>query len=308
MLSFIFAAVSGRIVPKDRGLFFSHQSLQQDCNCDWITTPGACNTPDGTYCWSYCCKGPVPTPSPGPVPPPGDYKPMDLTQEYYEFELTAGRNLTKSMANGFSRQGGMRYHSTKKVDLLGGGLRFTADISRVNNLVNANLYIVIPGTLMGGSHFYCDNSDGFVKKGNACIELDIFESNGHSLSATTMHTKVGTGDGCDTWGCRQITYLNGDIDGNRPIDVEVNVSNDGDIVVLFRQGGKTVTAFQNAGGWDGAAKAAVVDGMRNHGAVVVSSMWTGWVPPNTSGTGDLNGSHYTVSNLMYSGRDKGNTF
>lgn len=49
-----------------------------------------------------------------------------------------------------------------------------------------------------------------------------------------MHTKLGKGvGGCDTWGCRTITYLNGGINGNRPIDVVVNFSNDGDISITY---------------------------------------------------------------------------
>merc|ERR1719189_3099995 len=182
-------------------------------------------------------------------------------------------------------------------------MKMTVDLSGVKDMVNANFYLVIPNTLMGNSHFYCDNSEGFVNKGNACIELDIMESNGHKLAASTMHTKVGTNSGCDTWGCRQMQYFgNGNpIDGNRAFDIEVDVSNDGDITIMYRQGGASQVAFHSPYGWDGAAKAAVVDGMRNHGAVVVSSMWTGWVPPNNAGTGDLAGSHYTVSNLMFKG-------
>jgi hypothetical protein len=297
-----------------RAMSFSHHQEPElmggPCNCNWISTPGACNTPDGSYCWTYCCKGPVPTPSPGPTPPPspiGDWKPVELVQEYYSNELGSSKNLTRAMANGFSRQGSMRYHSQQKFNLLGGGLKFTADLSGVQNLVNANLYLVIPGTLDGGSHFYCDNSATFVSRGNACIELDIMESNGHSLVASTMHTKVGTGQGCDTWGCRGLYYFGGTINGNQAFDVSVQVSNDGNITVQLLQNGRSQYIFNNVGGFDGAAKAAIVDGMSRHGAVLMSSMWTGWVPPNTSGNGNLGGSHYSVSNIMYKGRVMGNT-
>jgi len=277
-----------------------------DCNCDWVKTPGACNHDDGSKCWTECCKGPTPTPpgptpgpgpAPSPSPIPGDSKPVNLVDE----------SDNANVGNGFSKTGGMRFHSQEKLNLLGGSLTFTVDISRVNNLVNANLYLVIPGTLMGGSHFYCDNSETFVNRGNACIELDIFESNGHSLAASTMHTHVGTNSGCDTWGCRQMVTFGGVIDGNRPFDVEVRVGNDGNLTVQFHQDGKSTWAFNNAGGFDGAAKAAIVDGMRNHGAIVMSSMWTGWVPPNTSGNGDLNGSSYIMSNLAYKGVSMGPT-
>jgi hypothetical protein len=232
---------------------------------------------------------------------------VELVQEYYSNELGSSKNLTRAMANGFSRQGSMRYHSQQKFNLLGGGLKFTADLSGVQNLVNANLYLVIPGTLDGGSHFYCDNSATFVSRGNACIELDIMESNGHSLVASTMHTKVGTGQGCDTWGCRGLYYFGGTINGNQAFDVSVQVSNDGNITVQLLQNGRSQYIFNNVGGFDGAAKAAIVDGMSRHGAVLMSSMWTGWVPPNTSGNGNLGGSHYSVSNIMYKGRVMGNT-
>jgi len=33
------------------------------------------------------------------------------------------------------------------------------------------------------------------------------------------------------------------------------------------------------------------------GAVVVTGMWTGWVPPNNNGKGDLNGSSMKIYNL-----------
>jgi len=302
-----------------RAMTFSHfeepKLMGGPCDCSWISTPGACENNDGSYCWSYCCK-PTPAPVPDPVGPPTPvpgYKPVELVQEYYTQEtysqqLRSGRNLTRAMANGFSRTGSMRYHSADKYNLLGGGLKFQANLAGVQNLVNANLYLVIPGTLGGGSHFYYDNSATFVGNGNACIELDIMESDGHSLAASTMHTHIGTGsNSCNTWGCRGLVYFGSTIDGSAPFDVNVAVSNDGDITVQFSQNGKTQWAFNNAAGFDSAAKAAIVDGMKNHGAVVMSSMWTGWVPPNTSGTGNLGGSHYSISNLVYSGHVMGQT-
>lgn len=305
----LFAVAFGRPILS-RSAFFSHTNLRDDCDCGWISTPGACETPDGSYCWTYCCEGPSPTPSPEPSPPPsplGDYKPVDLVQEYYEHELASEKNMTRAMSNGFSRQGSMRYHSREKLNLLGGGLKFSLNLSGVKEMVNANIYLVVPGTLDGGSHFYCDNSATFVGQHNACIELDLMESNGHKLAASTMHTHIGTGgNDCNTWGCRQMVYFgNGGIDGNQPFDVSVDVANDGDIKITYTQGGRSVTAFANPAGWDGNAKNAVVDAMRNHGAIVMSSMWTGWVPPNDSGTGDLGGSHYTLSNLIYKGVSKG---
>merc|ERR1712045_721826 len=164
---------------------------------------------------------------------------MDKEYGNCQSDLKSGKNLTRALVDdGFSCQGNMRYHSAQKYNLLGGGIKFTADLSQVQSLVNGNLYLVIPGTLDGGSHFYCDNSATFVGEGNACIELDIMESNGHELAASTMHTKIGTGSGCDTWGCRGMVSLNGGtIDGNRPFQVEVAVSGDGNLTVKFSQDG-----------------------------------------------------------------------
>jgi len=313
MLGLALASVAFGHMSSDVSLTYKNRNLKADCDCSWTSIPGACSTPDGSVCWTQCCSGPSPSPDPSPAPTPGPGKPVELVQEYLSDELATeyfGKNLTKlmgPMSNGFSRQGSMRYHSAEKLNLLGGGLTFTVDLSGVNDMVNANLYLVIPGTLDSGSHFYCDNSQNYVNQGNACIELDIMESNGHSLAASTMHTKIGTNSGCDTWGCRALTYFGGTIDGSQPFDVQVTVASDGDLKIYYKQNGKTATAFDSVSGFDGAAKAAIVDGMNNYGAVVVSSMWTGWVPPNTSGTGDLSGSHYTVSNVMYEGSSKGNT-
>jgi len=274
----------------------------------FLKMPGQCCA---LFSLGICCGGcgNTPTPPPNnPVPPPsGNWQAVELVQEYRRRAEWGWKksHLRTTGSNGFSRQGGMRYHSAMKMNLLGGGLRFNLNLGGVQDKVNANLYFVIPGTLQTGQ-FYCDNSDTFVNKGQGCIELDIMESNGHSLVATTMHTKLGHGSGCDTWGCRTITYP-GTINFNAEFQIQVNVAMDGDIQVYFNQGGNSVCAFCGADGWDGAAKAAVVDGMANHGAVIVSSMWTGWVPPNDSGTGDLNGSHYTVSNVEMMGKWMGNT-
>jgi len=62
--------------------------------------------------------------------------------------------------------------------LLGGGLSFTMDLSNCRDKVNCNLYFVIPGTL-GNNGYYCDNGGSAP----TCIELDVFESDGHALVA-----------------------------------------------------------------------------------------------------------------------------
>jgi len=267
-----------------------------DCNCDWIHIPGACDHDDGSYCWKVCCgsgPAPGPTPAPGPMPPSDKTTPMPLQIEY--------SNPTMIGNNGFSGTGGFRLHSTRRYNLMNGGLSFTADISGVKDLVNSNLYIVMPHTL-GNNGYYCDNGGSQP----LCIELDIYESNGHSLLATTMHTKAGTGSGqCNMWGCRTITYLNGQIQGNAPFQVDVDFPSNGDIIVKLRQGGSEVTVFNDLGGKDGSAPSALINGMQQHGAVIVTGMWTGWVPPNTSGTGDLNGSTMKITDLKYNGVDMG---
>ncbi len=44
--------------------------------------------------------------------------------------------------------------------------------------------------------------------------------------------------------------------------------------------------------------------MSNHGAYVVTGIWTGWVPPNDSTTGDLEGSSLHVYNVKVAGSVK----
>lgn len=105
--------------------------------------------------------------------------------------------------------------------------------------------MVIPGAFSYNG-FYCDNSAGEISKGHGCMELDIFESDGHSLLASTMHTFLGTGgNSCNTWGCRQITYF-GYIDGSQPFRVTTTVSNEGDIRVVISQNGKSQALFDGS--------------------------------------------------------------
>eukprot|EP00494_Astrolonche_serrata_P024198 UN24456 len=218
----------------------------------------------------FVAKDHPPSPTPGPAPSPGKYKtPMPLMVEYGSPNMQGN--------NGFTGTGGFRVHSSHKYNLLNGGLSFTADISRVKNLVNSNLYIVIPHTL-GNNGYYCDNG------GSAplCIELDIYESNGNQLIATTMHTRAGTGsNSCNEWGCRTITYP-GAINFNSPFVVTVDFPSNGDIIVTLQQGGSNQVVFNNLAQKDAGAPSALINGMQQHGAVIVTGMWTGWVPPNTT--------------------------
>merc|ERR1712151_212851 len=50
--------------------------------------------------------------------------------------------------------------------------------------------------------------------------------------------------------------------------------------------------------WSGNGMADV---MRQHGAVLYSSQWTGWVPGNCGGDGNLDASSFSVSNLRIKG-------
>jgi len=304
---------TGNGCGQDDGSVCWHQCCGSGCDCSW--TKNGCGQDDGSNCWNVCCGD---SPSPGPTPKPVTPSPIPAGWQALEIKVkdkstmlrTAGaRNATLNKAqvmNSFSGTGGLGYMSVNKLNLLGGGIKATVDLSKVQNLVNANMYLVIPGTLETNNNgFYCDNSDGFVAKDHACIELDLFEANGHTCVGATMHTKIGHNSGCDTWGCRQMFYFGNEIDGNQPFDIIASFAMDGNIFIQFTQNGRTATVFSGAPGWDAAAKAAVVDGMANHGAVLVMTQWTGWVPPNTSGKGNLDGSTYSVSNIMFRGTTKG---
>lgn len=197
------------------------------------------------------------------------------------------------MDGGWSVHGNGGVATKTAYNLLGGWVEFDIDFSGVHTGVNANIYTISPSGIGSGfqSSQYCDGAG--VKP--FCLEVDWIESNGNCGGATTLHTKPGPGsDGCTAWGCRA-SYHYG---GQSSFHMRIEYGEDGSWTTI--KGGQPIGGLSPApGGWDwGVLKSFY----QQHGAVIYSSEWTGWVPVADCGTsGDLDSSHFTVKNLRIKG-------
>lgn len=198
---------------------------------------------------------------------------------------------------GWSIQGDGGAATKASFNLLGGFVEFDFDVSSANTGVIPNIYTVSPDGIGGGftSDKYCD--DGENDKPD-CLEIDWLESNGGCGGATTLHTVSGTGGGaCNYWGCRS-TYSF----GGSTFHVKVEYGNDGKFTIT-RDGqqisGDSLDPPASGNDWG-----IVQSTYQSKGGVIYSSQWTGsWVPADFcgGGPGDLDGSHFRISNLRISG-------
>merc|ERR1712166_770207 len=174
---------------------------------------------------------------------------------------------------------------------------FDFDVSNANTGVIPNIYTVSPDGIGGGftSDKYCD--DGENDKPD-CLEVDWLESNGGCGGATTLHTVSGTGEGaCNYWGCRSTYNF-----GGSTFHMKVEYGNDGKFTIT-RDGqqisGDSLDPPASGNDWE-----IVKSTYESKGGVIYSSQWTGaWVPADScgGGPGDLDGSHFSISNLQISG-------
>merc|ERR1711981_726930 len=180
--------------------------------------------------------------------------------------------------------------------LLGGFVEFDVDFSGVTPGVNANIYTISP-SIGGGGYQGGNYCDGAVNDKPWCLEVDWIESNGNCGGATTLHTKPGNGpDGCTAWGCRASYHYN----GKASFHIRVEYGTDGSWTTI--RDGQVINAGSlspSPGGFDwGVIKSSY----ESKGAVIYSSEWAGWVPVDDCGTsGNLPGSHFSVSNLKIKG-------
>jgi hypothetical protein len=198
---------------------------------------------------------------------------------------------------GWSIQGNGGAATKAAFNLNGGYVEFDFDVSQANTGVIPNVYTVSPEGIGGGftSDRYCD--DGENDKPD-CLEVDWIEANGGCGGATTLHTVSGTGPGaCNYWGCRS-TYSFGGSKFHMRIDYDDNgkftITRDGQTV-----SGDSLDPPVSGNDW-GIVKSTY----ETRGAVIYSSQWTGsWVPADFcgGGPGDLDGSHFKISNLQVSG-------
>lgn len=240
---------------------------------------------------------PTPTPSPSPPSPPGHFQwcpsADDLTISY-----TVPGHTPQLQNQGYTISGGGGVATKSAFNLLGGAVEFDIDFSGVHTGVNANIYTISP-TIHKASGFnisdYCDGAKS--DKSQWCLEVDWIESNGDCGGATTLHTVFGPGyPGCTAWGCRSSYHYN----GKSSFHMRIEHAADGTWTTT-RDG--QVISWGSLSPSAGASDAGVIKSfMETKGAVIYSSLWTGWVPVEDCGkTGDLGSSHFSVKNLKING-------
>lgn len=248
-------------------------------------------------CWAACCGG---SPSP-PPPPPGPTPPTPPTPAGGGTYCPSGGDFTVAYGDHVDLfDGGWTVHgnggaATKAAfNLLGGEVTYDIDLSSVSTGVNANIYTISPSIGPGGyvTANYCDGADATAVW---CLEVDWIESNGNCGGACTLHTVPGPGpNGCTSWGCRAEFYY----DYHPKFSMRVTYSADG-VWKTYRDGTE-ITGFQPEPGAQ--AWSVIKSSYEQKGAVIYSSEWEGWVPLPSCGTsGNLAGSHFTISNLRITG-------
>lgn len=198
---------------------------------------------------------------------------------------------------GWNIQGNGGAATKAAFNLNGGYVEFDFDVSQANTGVIPNIYTVSPTGIGGGftQGQYCDDGQNDQPD---CLEVDWIESNGGCGGATTLHTVSGTGPGaCNYWGCRS-TYSF----GSSTFHMKVEYGNDGKFTIT--RDGKVLSGDSLDPAASGSDWGVVKSTYESRGAVIYSSQWTGsWVPADFcgSGPGDLDGSHFRISNLKVSG-------
>lgn len=172
-------------------------------------------------------------------------------------------------------------------NMLGGFIDFDMDLSGAHPNVNQNVYTSSLNGPNCGKDCYCDAPNG------GCMELDFIEANGNCAYASTWHTTMVGGQNCDVGGCQHVGAM-----GNNA-HVHVDFSTDGWMTIRVNDevlDGRKMNP--TPGPQDASALAST---MRSKGAVLESSQWTGWVPGNCGGDGNLAASVFKVSNLKVQG-------
>jgi len=203
-----------------------------------------------------------------------------------DWTVRYGDNVRIS-GNGWTIQGNGGVNGDATFNTLGGYIQYDIDTSGAQGGVNNNLYTVSPDTWVFPN--YCDiPANGSPQ----CMEMDIMENNGNCLTATTWHTWPNYNGGCDINGCTGSAYAS----GRRTM--KAAFSNDGWMTTTIN--GQEVQVNNPTPSND--SKNYVAQQTRNLGVQIQSSQWVGWVPDgNCPGGGWLDGSSFTISNLVISG-------
>jgi len=181
-------------------------------------------------------------------------------------------------------------------NLLGGSVSFDIDFTNDQPNVNANIYTISP-TFSGSftNAQYCDGQSGGV---GFCPEIDWIESNGNCGGATTVHTRTGTGNnGCTQGGCTASYSYS----GAPSFHVNIVYGTDGSFT-LYHNGVplSTSSLVPAPQAYDLQVHQQILS---TNGALIYSSLWSGWVPTisGCGGGSGLSGSSFTISNLIING-------
>eukprot|EP00040_Diaphanoeca_grandis_P028196 m.162243 g.162243 ORF g.162243 m.162243 type:complete len:328 (-) comp31269_c2_seq2:27-1010(-) len=224
----------------------------------------------------------------------GDYCPSenDLTIAY-----TTPTSKNQLNNGGWMNKGGGGVATKSSFNLLGGSVDFDIDVSQVKVGVNANIYTISPEFKQPyfNKSFYCD---GAATGDNWCTEVDWIESNGNCGGQTTLHTVEGPGTtGCTAWGCANSYHYNGTASFHMRIEYDL----DGKWTTV--RNGETIYGGNMNPQPRDVDWATLKEFYTTKGAVIYSTIWTGWVPVSDCGTqpGDLDNSFFTISNLRING-------
>jgi len=213
-------------------------------------------------------------------------------------DLVVAYNNAELIDQGWIINGGGGAATKAAFNLLGGSVEYDIDLSGVQTGVNGNIYTISPSGL-GASGFdtskYCDGAKAADQ--GWCVEVDWLESNGNCGGASTLHTVAGPGNnGCTAWGCRA-TYM---YNGKASFHMRIEYDEEGHWTTI--RDGQVISPTElspNAGAsdWNTLANAYKTDG-----AIVYSSLWVGWVPQESCGSGgSLAASKFSVTNLQITG-------
>jgi len=209
--------------------------------------------------------------------------------------LTVAYGTPQLLDQGWEIHGNGGVATKSTYNLIGGSVEFDIDVSAVDHGVNANIYTVSPS--IGADGYvpanYCDaqkTGDGF------CLEVDWIESNGNCGGASTLHSKQGP-DGCNSGGCQANYHYNGKSSFHMRIQYGADGSwttiRDGQTI-----GGSSLNPQPSSWDWQ-----VIKASYESKGALIYSSEWVGWVPVDDcgNGPGNLDGSHFKISNLRIEG-------
>jgi len=178
-------------------------------------------------------------------------------------------------ASGWTIHGQRRVSSKASFNYASGFIEWDMDLSGAHGNVNNNFYLTYPSRPNCGISCYCDSGAT-----GGCAEMDLTENNGNCWQATTWHPDPSGGD-------KGGEPQEGGLSAQTHFKAEWDASGDN---LNVHVGGS------NHGGQ------GLKDQMSQHGGVIYSSQWVGWVPGgNRCGSGDLGSSVFIVKNLKIRG-------